>query len=68
MPKKTIKVAQVIDTANKVLASELEYEGKKAVSIFLEALLLDNGSYEGFEYLNPDDLSEGGSYARKYLK
>ncbi len=56
--RKTVKLTELIATANRMLASSVDSEqaGRLAVSVLLETVLFDHGAYAGFNYLASEFL------------
>lgn len=58
MARKTITVAEILDTANRALAAEWSTEeGRRAIIFMLEYTLHATGNYKGFSYL-PSEYEE----------
>lgn len=72
--KKTMKVELALDRANHLLSLDasdhITTDFKSGVASLLEAILLENGSYNGYMHLNKDDCDFGtfGYFSRKYFK
>jgi hypothetical protein len=51
-PRKTIEMATVLDTANDMLRKSKDecVEGRHAVAVLLEGLLMATGNYKGFAF------------------
>ena len=51
--RKTVKVSEVKDLANKMLANSVDEltEGRQAVASMIEHVLMDTDNYKGFGYL-----------------
>lgn len=71
--RKTIEVAYVKDSINKLLALDtISQDQKKALSFILEKVLIEAAAYDGFEYLfdwNATSPTERNAmrYNRKYF-
>ena len=65
--RKTIKVTEVKEMINGMLASEYSSNEEKSVlCLALEDILHRTGNYQGFGYLNPE-LTNYTDYARRYF-
>jgi len=57
MPRKTIRVTDLVDAANTILAAEGSTpEGRAAVAHLVSRLLMDANAYRGFTYLRSEYL------------
>ncbi len=58
--RKTIKVQELKRLINDMIKGSVnEYkEGRIALAVLLETVLMDTGNYHGFRYLNPDDMKD----------
>ena len=69
---KTIKVRDIVDSANKMLQSNDEFltaEAKKGICTLLEGILFENNAYQGFTFINSNDckVNTFGYWSRKYI-
>jgi hypothetical protein len=48
--KKTVSVDWLRKRANEILAGGCSQEGKAAISVFIEEILMEAGQYKGFNY------------------
>jgi hypothetical protein len=57
MSRKTVPVADLVDRANRMLAADGSTpEGRAAIAVMVESVLLDTGNYRGFSYLPSEYL------------
>lgn len=69
--KKTVKVDDLIDYANKQLSlNDISYDEKLGIINMIERVLLISNRYEGFIFLDNSDSDVGtsGYLKRKYIK
>jgi hypothetical protein len=60
MARKTVEIATVRDTVNRMLAAPNgTAEGRRALAVLAESILMSTGNYRGFGYL-PSELSAPG--------
>ncbi len=60
MGNKTVKVADLLERANRMLAAPgSTREGRVAVSVFIESILHETRNYAGFRYLDMDMGADG---------
>ena len=60
MPRKTIKIASIVDKCNEFLlntADEMQLE-RDALMMFVFDILHETGNYKGFRYLCAKDMAE----------
>lgn len=65
--RKTLPISQLVERANEMLAAPGSTpEGREAICVMIESLLLDAGRYGGFRYL-PTTEVEGAGTRRAYM-
>lgn len=71
--KKTMKVQLALDRANHLLSlpesDHVSTEFKSGVCSLIEAIIFENGSYNGYMHLDKDNCEFGtfGYFSRKYF-
>lgn len=60
MKKKTISIKELVDRANRVFKySADEYkQGREALYLFINSILMDTGNYRGFAYIEKEDMQK----------
>jgi len=67
MSRKTIEVGKILAMVNMALARpDSTPDGREAMCMMLESVLMDAGSYQGYAYLDTDEV-EGNGTRRKYF-
>jgi len=67
MSRKTIEVGKILGMVNMALAHpDSTPDGREAMCAILESVLMESGSYEGYAYLDTDEV-EGNGTRRKYF-
>ena len=62
MSRKTLPVTQIVERANEMLAAPGSTpEGREAICVMVESLLLEAGRYGGFRYLPTTEVLGAGS-------
>lgn len=58
MPRKTLKLADLVEKANQFLreSPEAERAGRIMLKTFVEGFMHDADNYNGFRYLGPDEV------------
>ena len=68
--KKTIKVSELVDQANKSFRdSKNEWrEQRRAIQTFVETILHETGNYNGFRYLSEKESHAGHTYGVEWIE
>lgn len=58
--RKTIAVEKVLEMANHLLrhSADSAVGGREGIQTFIENILFETGNYNGFRYLNKNDMAE----------
>jgi hypothetical protein len=71
MKRKTVPIVDLIDRVNEFLfhSPDDQAQARSQMAMFLEKILMDNGQYQGFNYLNPNQMlmsQEGTTYGVRW--
>jgi hypothetical protein len=67
MSRKTVEVGKILAMVNVALACpDSTPDGREALCTMLETVLMDAGSYQGYSYIDTDEV-EGNGTRRKYF-
>lgn len=70
--KKTIQILPLVEWSNDQLKRTDEYataDFKSGICVFIERILLDSGTYQGYYHLDANDCDHGtlGYFSRRYF-
>ena len=58
--RKTAKIEGLVEKANSMILNSVDSckDGRIAISLYIESILMENGRYNGFCYLNRTDMEK----------
>jgi len=68
--RKTVAIVDLIDTANAMLADSIDEcrDGRIAIAVYLERILMDANAYRGFRFIDGTDETRRSYYVARELR